>query len=274
MKTLEKKGLLLKCGDALDIKKTFECGQCFRFDAKEDGSFEGAAYGRYIKAFQTDEGVLLENCSEEDRGFFEFFFDIHTDYSEIEKALSFDPHFKITVPYSHGIRILNQEPWETLCSFIISQNNNIPRIKKIVASLCDNFGSEIKGSPYKSFPSAQTVACLSIDDLSVIRSGFRAKYILDAAKKTASGETDLDDLRNMSYEEAKKELMKIKGVGTKVADCALLFSLGFQNAFPVDVWVKKVIKKYYGEGFDPAVFGRYAGIAQQYLFYYERETNR
>ena len=272
MKTLEKNGLVLKCGDTLDIKKTFECGQCFRFDMQKDGSFVGAAYGRYIKAYQTDKGVFIENGTEDDRDFFFDFFDLGTDYSKIEEELSFDPHFKSTVPYSHGIRILNQEPWETLCSFIISQNNNIPRIKRIVSSLCENFGEKISGCDIKSFPSAEKISVLTEDDLAVIRSGFRAKYISDAAKKVASGEIDLKNIKKMSYPDAKNELMKIKGVGKKVADCALLFSLGFKNAFPIDVWVNRVIGKYYGEGFDPSYFGKYAGIAQQYLFYYERES--
>ena len=272
MITLEKNDLLLKCGNALDLKKTFECGQCFRFDRNQDGSFSGAAYGRYIKAYQTEDGIIIKNCGKNDKEFYEFFFDMQTDYLTIENEMSFDAHFKSTIPYSHGIRILNQEPWETLCSFIISQNNNIPRIKKIVNSLCENFGDIIKGSPVKSFPSAEKLSEMTVDDLAVIRSGFRAKYIIDAAKKVASNEIDLEVLKSLPYDEAKKKLMTIKGVGKKVADCALLFSLGFKNAFPIDVWVNKVINKYYGENFDPSVFGKYAGVAQQYLFYYERES--
>jgi N-glycosylase/DNA lyase len=122
----------------------------------------------------------------------------------------------------------------------------------------------------KSFPSAQKVAALTKEEIDVIRSGFRGKYISDAATRVANGEINLDTVRKMCYYDAKRELKKIKGVGDKVADCVLLFGLGFYEAFPIDVWVKRVINKYYGEGFDPSTLGEYAGVAQQYLFYYER----
>ena len=167
-----------------------------------------------------------------------------------------------------GIRILRQDRWETLCSFIISQNNNIPRIKGIIGRLCEAFGERIDGG--YAFPSADRIASLTEEQLAPIRSGFRARYILDAARRVTDGRTDLDAVSAMIYDDAKKYLMQIKGVGNKVADCVLLFGYGFFDAFPKDVWIKRVIEKYYGENFDESIFKPYGGIAQQYLFYSER----
>ena len=163
----------------------------------------------------------------------------------------------------------NQEPWETLCSFIISQNNNIPRIKGIIDRLCMNFGENQNG--VYTFPSANIIAKLSLEDLSVLRSGFRAKYILDAAKKVSSGEIDLDTLKSMDIDSARQELMKIKGVGPKVADCTLLFALEHIEAFPKDVWIKRAMEKLFG-GQLPECAVPYAGIVQEYIFYYARTT--
>ena len=141
---------------------------------------------------------------------------------------------------------------------------------KIIAALCEHFGTPIEGTPFYAFPTAERLASAGTEGLARVRCGFRAKYVADAAEKVASGTLDLQVLRNQPYEAAKAALMTIYGVGTKVADCVLLFSLGFYEAFPIDVWVKKVISKYYGKSFDGSRFGAYAGIAQQYLFYYER----
>lgn len=197
------------------------------------------------------------------------YFDLDREYCTIIKELSCDNRIKIAAEKTSGIRILKQDGWETLCSFIISQNNNIPRIKKIIHSLCNILGDEIAEGIY-TFPSAERIAAVGIEGLAPIKSGFRAKYILDAAEKVANGTIDLEKLQILDYGEAKKELLKIKGVGEKVADCTLLFGFGFFEAFPRDVWVKRVIEKYYGSYFSPERFGKNAGIAQQYLFYYER----
>ena len=171
-----------------------------------------------------------------------------------------------------GIRILRQEPWETLCSFIISQNNNIPRIKGIVERLCRTYGDPI-GTPrgvFYSFPGPERLARLSVDEIFALRVGFRAKYISDAARKVASGEVDLGEVAALPTPEAAEALRRISGVGPKVAACALLFGFDRGDSFPVDVWVRRVLAKYYPDGFDPAALGDRAGIAQQYLFYYER----
>ena len=263
-------GTVITSGGDFDIKKTFECGQCFRFDPDGDG-YTGTAFGRVLHLTQHGDTVTLCGVGKEDfKNIWEPFFDIDRDYSGISHDMCTDDTLSRAYGYSRGIRILAQDPWETLCSFIISQNNNIPRIKKIIGLLCTNFGERIQGTQYYSFPSARRIADAGMEALDVIRSGFRSKYIYDAAVKVADGSIDLELLKTLPYEEAKSALMSIKGVGEKVANCVLLFSLGFYGAFPVDVWVKKVIIKYYGDDFDSARFGKYAGIAQQYLFYYER----
>ena len=177
---------------------------------------------------------------------------------------------KTACSYADGIRILNQEPWEALCSFIISQNNNIPRIKGIIDKLCTMFGDEIDKNLF-SFPTAEKVASLSVEELAPLKSGFRAKYILDAARRVANGDVDLPSLRSLPLDEARNELMKIYGVGNKVADCTLLFGLNRIDAFPKDVWIKRAMEKLFN-GSLPECASKYAGIAQQYIFYYARST--
>ena len=164
---------------------------------------------------------------------------------------------------------MRQDPWEALCSFIISQNNNIPRIKKIIASLCALLGEEISEGVY-DFPTPESIARVGASGLAPIKAGFRAAYIADAAEKVATGKLDLNSLYHVSLEDAVTALCTIKGVGPKVAGCVALFGLGHMDSFPIDVWIKRVIEKYYDKDFTPKVFGEYAGIAQQYLFYHER----
>jgi len=176
--------------------------------------------------------------------------------------------------FGAGIRILKQDKWEALCSFIISQNNHIPRIKKIVETLCTLFGEELSfmSQKYYAFPSAERMAKCTVADLSPLRCGYRAAYIIDAAKALVTGVLDLDSLAMDAPEEARKKLKKIRGVGDKVADCVLLFGLNMLDAFPVDVWMKRAVSSHFEANFDPRSFSPYAGIAQQYIFFYERTT--
>ena len=175
--------------------------------------------------------------------------------------------------------MLKQDPWETLVSFIISANNNIPRIKKIIESLCENFGNKIKygDAVYNTFPDSSVISRLSVEQLDVIKSGFRAKYIIDAATKVADGTINLDLIYDMDTVTAREYLKQIRGVGNKVADCILLFAYQKFDVFPKDVWIKKVLNDLYGvneKDFDTFVvehFGDLAGFAQQYLFYYMRD---
>lgn len=252
----------------LDLAETLDCGQSFRWE-EYDGGFRGIAFGREVVMKLEGETLTIENSTPEDfESIWKDYLDLGLDYAEIRRGISeLHPVMKEACAYAPGIRILRQEPWEALCTFIISQNNNIKRIKGIVSRLCENFGESI-GSGY-AFPTAAALSRLAPDDLAPLRAGFRNKYIIDAAKKVAGGEVDLELCRTLPYEDARLELMKIKGVGVKVADCALLFGLHRIEAFPVDVWMKRALENLF-PGMSPSDFGDYAGIAQQYIFHYSR----
>ena len=251
----------------LDLTETLLCGQCFRWRKMADGSFEGIVRGRCVRVFLDGSSLTIDG--DDDRALWKEYFDLSLDYRAVKDRLSeTHPVMRDAMRYAPGIRILSQEPFEALITFIISQNNNIKRIEGIVLRLCENFGKEIADGVY-AFPTAERLASLSIDDLAPIRAGFRHKYIIDAAEKINSGEIDPDMLRTMPYEEARQKLMTIKGVGEKVADCALLYGLHRLDAFPGDVWMKRAMKELFDD-MDPALFGEYAGIAQQYIFHYAR----
>jgi len=279
--------------ELFDVGKVFDCGQCFRFDPVKDSThkveFAGCAFGKYISVAQDGDKLFIYNATvEEYEDLWSSFLGLDRDYGEINKdilSLSSNPALMDAVSKSSGIRILHQEAWETICSFIISQNNNIPRIKKLVAALCRECGDridvsgmaghiadahmDIEGNFY-SFPAPDKVLSLGISGLAELKTGFRAKYIYDAAEKMVHGEIDLTLLDNADTDECVKHLCKVKGIGPKVASCALLFGFAKLDAFPIDVWIKKVMAKYFDEDFDPKALGSFAGIAQQYLFYYER----
>lgn len=255
--------------DSFNLRQTLDCGQCFRFSADEKGVWKGVAKQKVLTLYKKNDCIVIENMSrkEFEEDFFEYFtFDI--DYSAVKEKLSEDETLKKAIEFSPGIRILKQEKFETVCSFIFSQNNNIPRIKGIIERFCENFGEKIDEENY-SFPTADTIAKLEIEDLAPIRAGFRAKYIIDAARKIHSGEVELENLENLPLQDARAELMKIKGIGPKVADCVLLFSCKHMDAFPVDVWIKKVMSELYPNGLPKCTKG-IEGIAQQYLFDYAR----
>ena len=254
----------------LSLPMTLDCGQAFRWSSDDGKLWKGIAYNKYLELYIDNDTLVLLNTTEEDfNNIWKRYFDLERDYQKIIDSISENEILKSASSYGSGIRLLNQEPWETLCSFIISQNNNIPRIKGIIDRLCMNFGENQNG--VYTFPSANIIAKLSLEDLSVLRSGFRAKYILDAAKKVSSGEIDLDTLKSMDIDSARQELMKIKGVGPKVADCTLLFALQHIEAFPKDVWIKRAMEKLFG-GQLPECAVPYAGIVQEYIFYYARTT--
>ncbi len=263
--------------DFFDISQTFDCGQTFRFENVSENTFEGVAHGKLLRLTQKDGAVNINCTYAEFESIWKHYLALDRDYSEINSffALGSDEVLKKAALYGKGIHILRQEPWEALCSFIISQNNNIPRIKKIINALSENFGEpfEFEGKTYYSFPTAKALADAGQDEIFALKTGFRAKYIADAAEKVVSGEIDLEKISTLRTSDALTELIKIKGVGPKVASCALLFGFDKTDAFPIDVWVKKVFAKYYPNGFDILSFGENAGIAQQYLFYYERWQN-
>lgn len=257
--------------EEFDLPHTLDCGQAFRWKMEQNGVWSGVAFNKYLALEKLKDGtvVLYNTTQDEYENIWKNYFDLNRDYSEIVEILSEDETLKKACEYSYGIRILNQEPFETLCSFIISQNNNIKRIKGIIERLCENFGDKKDG--FYTFPTAEKLAGLTLDDLQVLRSGFRAKYLLDAAKKVANNEVNLSKLKDMPLDDARNELMKIKGVGPKVADCCLLFSHHHIEAFPKDVWIKRAMEILFN-GELPENAQKYAGIAQQYIFFYARDT--
>ena len=272
---IEKDGYIELNGlSGFDIGKVFDCGQCFRFDEK-NGGVEGIAFGKVLRLEQPSPDVVkvFGITLDEYQKTFCHYFALDADYDEVDRdiisRLNGESTIKKAIEYGKGIRLLRQDGWEALCSFIISQNNNIPRIKKIIANMSECYGEKICDGCY-SFPTADALYEAGVDALFDLKTGFRAKYIYDAAEKVATGKIDLSLIENMTTAEATEYLMQIKGVGLKVASCALLFGFNKTDAFPVDVWVKRVLEKYYPSGLDLSSLGDNAGMIQQYLFYYER----
>lgn len=272
---LNNKWIKLCSAYELDLIKTFECGQCFRWDADENGVYRGVVDGHFAVIKKEDDNIFIKSTNE-DLDFWKNYFDLYSDYELAHAKMQEEEYLKESVEFGRGIRILRQEGWETLCSFIISQCNNIPRIKKIVKSMCELFGEkkEFEGEVYYAFPSAQTILELQPDELDKIKAGYRAAYLISAATAVISGNLDLEALKNLSFSDAKKKLLGINGVGEKVANCVLLFGLNKTEAFPEDVWIKKALNEKLSSGFDPQSLGEHAGLAQQYIFYRIREENR
>lgn len=258
-------GLLFVEGvQEFSLRATLESGQCFRYRELPDDFFEVRAGGRRGEFCLQGETLICRSVlATEFERFWRNYFDLDFDYAAVREILGRDPVLAEAMRCCGGLHILRQEPFETLITFIISQNNNIPRIKGIVSRLCEAYGEG-------GFPSPERLAGLELPDLAGLRAGFRAKYILDAARKVASGEVNLAALSELPYDEAEAELRKISGVGEKVAACVLLFGARQLDAFPVDVWMKKAILHFYPDGLDRNRFGGFAGIAQQYLYHYAR----
>ena len=262
----------------------FECGQCFRWVRQPDNSFTGVVRGKVANISYQDGTLVIKNSSLKDFQdiWFEYL-DLGRDYGEIKALLDKDEHMKKAIEYGYGIRILKQDLWEVLISFIISANNRIPMIMKTVAAMSKLYGDEIQydGMAYYSFPGADKLFEAGIEELEACRGGFRCKYILNTARMVKNGEVRLEELEGMDTGKAREELMKFPGVGPKVADCVLLYSGTKQDVFPTDVWVKRVMEELYFkreasfkeiQDFASSYFGDLAGFAQQYLFYYAREN--
>ncbi len=244
------------------LGQTLDCGQCFRWECLPDGSWRGCAGNRC--AHLTAEnlaGVLAEP-------FWARYFDMGRDYGAIRRQLStLDPLLGEAARYAPDLRILNQDPWEALCSFLLSQCNNIKRIKGLVARLCRAYGEP--AGEVASFPRPEALAGCSEQELRALGCGYRAGYVVAAARQTAEGKLDFARLRRLPLPEARRELMELPGIGPKVADCVLLYGLHRLEAFPMDVWMKRAMKTFF-PGKKPEDFGNFAGIAQQYIFYYSR----
>ncbi|MCL2462460.1 MAG: DNA-3-methyladenine glycosylase [Defluviitaleaceae bacterium] len=271
--------------EGFSIGQILECGQCFRFAAvdTEDGAeYVLSARNKVLHVRQSGRAVsFFPTYPEEFENIWENYFDLDTDYEQIKRALSDkDDYVRDAAGRFGGIRILNQEPWECLISFIISQNNMIPRIKKVLANITQAFGEPIADGFY-TFPAPERLASAGLEEIAACRTGFRDKYILDAAQKVSSGEISLDALSSLSSARAREALMTIKGVGPKVADCVMLFSMNKKDTFPTDVWIKRVMQRFYFDDKEESLkaihefarerFGEYAGVAQEYLFAYARE---
>ncbi|MBQ6539577.1 MAG: DNA-3-methyladenine glycosylase 2 family protein [Oscillospiraceae bacterium] len=261
--------------DDFDPVKIFECGQCFRWNMDENGDYTGVAMGKAARIRQAGDSVFISGTLSDFENVWHDYFDLGKNYSKLRRSLCVDEYMKNATDFGAGIRILNQDRWEALCSFIISQCNNIPRIKKIVETLCSLYGDpiEFEGDIRYTFPSASRVALLEESDLAPLRCGYRAPYIIGAARAVDSGALDLEALSGGTLEEAEKALRSLKGVGKKVANCAILFSLRIEDAFPIDVWMKKAISEHYNGKLDTSVFGGHSGLAQQYMFYYQRSNS-
>ena len=255
------------CG-GLNLAATLDCGQAFRWYQTAQG-WQGIVEGRQVVVHMEDDTLVLEGADPQDQDFWQNYFALDLDYPALrQKFCSGNQRLAACVQANPGIRVLRQPFFETLCTFIISQNNNIPRIRAIVERLCEGLGQPLEGGGY-AFPTAQRMAGLSVEDLAFLRAGWRAAYLLDAAQKVASGEIDPVQLARLPMDQAKAQLMTIQGVGPKVADCVLLFSLSFWQAFPMDVWMKKAMAQLFPRGI-PVCCHRHAGIAQQYIFDYAR----
>jgi len=248
----------------INLALTLDCGQAFRW-RESDGLWRSVAYGKSVCVKQEGESLFFYGSGEMDvKDIWIKYFDLERDYAGVLKSFSLDDRVKSAIAENGTVRILNQEPWEALCSFIISQCNNIPRIKGIINTLCESFGEKLEDGSF-TFPSAENISSKTEDDLAVLRAGYRAPYILAAARAVASGELDLTGLVSSPLEDARKGLMSIRGVGRKVADCTLLFSMGFSEVFPVDRHIDRAMKEIYPDGL-PACFDPFPGLAQQYIF--------
>lgn len=272
-KILHKNMIEVRPAERFSPRHTFSCGQCFRWRGDEDGVYTGIAYGKAAKIWEDNGSIFITSDEQDFDAVWCKYLDLDRDYSQYDAQFCKNDFMRSAVDFGRGLKILAQEPWEALISFIISQCNNIPRIEGIIEKLCAFWGDEIEfdGKTVRTFPSPARLAALSLDELAPLRAGYRADYILTAAKAVAAGELDFSALSAMDTATARTEIMKLRGVGRKVADCFLLFGLSKMDAFPVDTWMKKAAP-FYGDGLDITSFGDVAGIAQQYIFYYAREN--
>lgn len=286
MKLYEKdNSIILEEIENFDAKAIFTCGQAFRWYEESDGSFTTVHLGRVLNVLNEKDRVIFKgtNLKEFDEIWMDYF-DLNTDYKEIRKVLSNNEILPKAMEYGEGIRILNQNHFEMLISFIISANNMIPRIKKSIEVISMRYGKficEDENRKYYSFPTVEELSKATVEDLrEFAKVGFRDKRIFDTVNTILNEKIDLDNFENLETDTLREELLKFSGVGNKVADCIMLFSYKRGEVFPVDVWIKRVMEELFIKKETPVkkiskeadrIFGKYAGYAQQYLFYYGRE---
>ncbi len=259
--------------DNFDLRQIADSGQCFRMRMLKDDKAAVAAGGKQLVIDDMGGGCFEFSCSaEEYRFFWHDYFDMGTDYSAFINAVDpGDGFLKKAAAFGNGIRILNQEPFETLISFIISQRKNIPAIQSSVEKLCRLCGEKINEDVY-AFPEPRAIASLSEKELSGCSLGYRAPYVREAARRVASGETDLQTIRGFTDQELYNELVSFYGVGKKVANCIMLFAYHRIASFPVDVWIQRIEDEYYNGRFPVERYPGFAGVMQQYMFFYSREN--
>lgn len=271
--TMTDNDIIIKDTKDFDIRQILDCGQIFRYFKTGENRYE--VYSKDKRCEVVQDGVAV--IRSDDKEYWEKFFDLDNDYSAIKNALRDKPFMKEAVEYGGGIRILNQDPFEMLISFIVSANNHIPRIKGILNRICEGLGEDKGG--YHAFPTAEAMAKKDADYYFSLGAGYRAPYLSETARAIVDG-FDLDKPKYMSGEEANKYLCRLKGVGPKVADCILLFAYRKSDVFPVDTWIRKVYFDMTGKTApDKAIrkylvstYGELSGYAQQYLFFNKREN--
>lgn len=296
--------IVIKNTKDFNIKQIFESGQCFRWKKEKENCYIGVAFGKVIEVCQEGNTISIYNTSEEDfKNIWFKYFDLERDYSAIKNQLSKDSLLKTAVEYGYGIRLLNQDPFEIVISFIISARNSIPVISKTIDNISEKYGKklEYKGKVYYAFPTTEELSKATLEEIQSIGGSFRSKYIVDTTNKiyrcnlAKAGKLDepkeivnellekydLEKIKNMSDDECHKALQEFMGIGAKVSDCIMLFSMEKYSAFPVDIWVKRAMMHFYGAAdaslnkiriFGRERFGEISGFAQQYLFYYAREN--
>ena len=286
----------IKDQDSFELKDIFECGQCFRWNLSEDGSYTGVVKNAVLNVNKIDNEIIFrgilknKNTQDEFEKLIRDYFDLDNDYNSIKQKLSsVDEYLKESVKFGNGIRILNQDLWECIISFIISANNNIPRIKKIIERLSQNYGEKIEwnGKEYYSFPTPEKLAKASVQDLREMGLGFRDIRVFNTTQMILNKTVDLEKIKNMNNSNKMRgELLKLDGVGPKVADCILLFSLKRYDVFPIDVWVRRVMNELYIHNENEEKVNKkeimtlakekflgIEGLAQQYLFYWKRSKS-
>jgi N-glycosylase/DNA lyase len=276
--------LIIENVEDFNLTHIFECGQCFRWNKENDGSYTGVVQNKVINVLQNGTDLIFDNMGINDYNtVIKNYFDMDTNYSEIKKNINVDDIIDNAIRFGYGIRILNQDEWEIMISFMISANNRIPMIKKVIENISKAFGEYIcnyRGRDYYSFPTAEKLSESPLELIQECKAGFRSERIKEAAARFLSEKEIIYALKNKTYEEGLEYLKTYKGIGDKVANCILLFSMKQFDTFPVDVWVRRVMQTLYVDKntndkeirkFAENKFGKLSGYAQQYLFYYARE---
>ena len=288
---MQEQEYILKNANSFELKDIFECGQCFRWNEEQDGSYTGVFKGNVLNVRKVGNDIYFQGmCNGNIKELVEEYFDLNRDYEEIKNKLAcIDENMKKSIEYGQGIRILNQDLWETIISFIISANNNIPRIKGIIERISTKYGNQIKwnGKSYYTFPTAKQLKNVTVEEFRSLGLGFRDVRLFETTKMILDKQIKLENLYNEPNTQiVRDELLKLSGVGPKVADCILLFSdLKRFDVFPIDVWVRRVMNDLYIKSEDETKvskkqieqiandkFGTIQGLAQQYLFYWRREA--